>query len=64
MKRIYIKPFVHVICDVCEPIMVTGSNDIESTDNNNQNGGGTLNSPGIDYGPDWTGGNLNEGDLE
>lgn len=66
MKKVYKTPSIKVICDVLEPILNPGSQDIGSIDNNPGNGGSTLgNTPGINYGEiDWTGGNLNEGDLE
>lgn len=63
MKTRYITPTIKVIYDVCEPMLYSNSEDIQSKDNNDLNGGGTLNAPGINYGNDWTGGDASEGDL-
>lgn len=66
MKRLYKAPRIKVIDGVCEPLLTRASQDIQSIDNNPNNGGSTLGgTPGIDYGEEITGGgNLNEGDLE
>lgn len=68
MKKVYIAPEIIVICGVCEPLLTRASEDIQSIDNNPQNGGSTLGDvPGINYGEDYTGGGngyLNDGDLE
>lgn len=65
MKRSYIAPEIIVIRGVCEPILTRASQDIDSVDNNGNNGGSTLgDTPGIDYGGDTGGGKLDEGDLE
>ena len=65
MKKIYKTPLIRVFDGVCEPLMTRASEDIQSIDNNPQNGGSTLGGvPGINYGEDYTGGNLNYGDLD
>lgn len=65
MKKKYISPELDIVYDVAEPTLVTGSHDIDTNDNNPDNGGSTFGDvPGINYGDDWTGGNLNDGDLD
>lgn len=67
MKKVYIAPEIIVICGVCEPLLTRASEDVETKDNNNLNGGGTFGDEnlGVNYGEDHTGGgNLNTGDLE
>lgn len=66
MKRLYKAPRIKVIDGVCEPLLTRASQDIQSIDNNPNNGGSTLGTTtGINYGEEITGGgNLNEGDLD
>ena len=66
MKKIYISPELYILYDVTEPTLAGGSHDIDTKDNNDLNGGGTFGDEnlGIDYGENWPGGYLNDGDLD
>lgn len=64
MKKVYKSPSIKLICGVCDSLLM-GSQDIKSISNNPENGGYTMESTmGINYGDDWTGGSVSEGDLD